>query len=97
MASDRDGKVERGFRVLGRVQGVGFRWWVRSRAMELGLTGWVRNLRDGSVAVHARGSAEQVRKLEEALRGGPSLARVDRVELVDPAIRPDLDDFVIER
>ncbi len=74
--------AEAGFRVTGRVQGVGFRWWTRSLATRLGLTGAVRNLPDGSVAVHARGSDAQLAALRTALAHGPPVARVDGVEPV---------------
>lgn len=74
----------RGYRVRGRVQGVGFRWWTRRIAEELGVGGSVRNLADGSVEVHACGSAEAVERLGALLRAGPPGARVDRVDSVDP-------------
>lgn len=74
--------AEAGFRVTGRVQGVGFRWWTRSLATELGLTGAVRNLADGSVAVHARGSDAQLAALRARLADGPPGARVTAVESV---------------
>ncbi|WP_459803560.1 acylphosphatase [Herbidospora sp. RD11066] len=54
--------------VRGRVQGVGFRWWTRSRALELGLTGWALNLGDGRVEVVAEGSREACERLLERLR-----------------------------
>ena len=69
-----------GFRVYGRVQGVGFRWWTQRTASRLGLTGSVRNLADGTVEVRARGSAESIDELESRLREGPASARVERVE-----------------
>lgn len=72
--------AEAGFRVTGRVQGVGFRWWTRSLATRLGLTGAVRNLPDGSVVVHARGSDERLRDLRAHLEEGPPGAHVSRVE-----------------
>jgi acylphosphatase len=72
--------AEAGYRVTGRVQGVGFRWWTRSLATRLGLSGSVRNLSDGSVAVHARGSDELLRQLEAELAEGPPGARVASVE-----------------
>ncbi|HEX6042643.1 acylphosphatase [Longimicrobium sp.] len=74
--------AQAGFRVTGRVQGVGFRWWTRSLATELGLTGAVRNLADGSVAVHARGSDAQLAELRARLAKGPPGARVTDVESV---------------
>ena len=54
----------------GRVQGVGMRWWVRSRALEIGLTGSVANLDDGRVSVVAEGSREGCERLLALLRGG---------------------------
>jgi acylphosphatase len=66
--------------VRGRVQGVGFRWFVRERARALGLTGWVRNCDDGSVEVLARGDDASLRQLRSLLGTGPSGARVSVVE-----------------
>ncbi len=74
----------RAYRVVGRVQGVGFREWTRRTAERLGLVGSVRNLPDGSVEVHASGSTESLRLMEEALPRGPLAARVDRVESLPP-------------
>lgn len=74
--------AEAGFHVTGRVQGVGFRWWTRSQATRLGVSGTVRNLPDGGVAVHARGSDEQLRALEECLADGPPFAQVQAVDRV---------------
>ncbi|MFI7113089.1 acylphosphatase [Nonomuraea sp. NPDC050227] len=65
--------------VRGRVQGVGFRWWTRARALELGLTGWARNTDDGRVEVVAEGSREACVKLLELLRGCDTPGRVDGV------------------
>ena len=72
--------AEAGYRVTGRVQGVGFRWWTRSLAVRLGVTGTVRNLPDGSVAVHARGTDDQLRRLQAQLAEGPPGARVSSVD-----------------
>ncbi len=65
--------------VTGRVQGVGFRWWTRSRALELGLTGWARNASGGRVEVVAEGNREACERLLEILRSGDSPGRVDAV------------------
>jgi acylphosphatase len=68
-------------RVTGRVQGVGFRWWVRTRAEALQLTGWVMNDDDErSVTLVAEGAAERLDELERLVRIGPSSARVEAVE-----------------
>jgi acylphosphatase len=72
--------AEAGFRVTGRVQGVGFRWWTRSLATRLGMSGAVRNLPDGSVVVHARGTDAQLADLRARLAEGPPGARVSAVE-----------------
>jgi acylphosphatase len=68
------------FVVRGMVQGVGFRWFVSREARQLGLTGWVTNLADGTVEVVAYGTAPALARLEAALQRGPPAARVERVE-----------------
>ena len=68
-------------RVSGRVQGVGFRFFVRDRAADLGLTGSVQNLSNGSVRVDAEGTKEALTSLLEDLRQGPPAARVERVDV----------------
>ncbi|MHB2008129.1 MAG: acylphosphatase [Acidobacteriaceae bacterium] len=70
----------RHFIVKGRVQGVGFRWFVQREAFELGLRGWVRNTADGDVEVLAAGSEEQLRKLHAILARGSRGSRVDGIE-----------------
>jgi acylphosphatase len=67
-------------RVTGTVQGVGFRWFVRERARRLGLSGWVRNLPDGSVEVVATGDAGQLELLRAELLRGPAGAAVRGLE-----------------
>jgi acylphosphatase len=72
------------FLVRGRVQGVGFRWFVSRHAQGLGVTGYVRNLVDGSVEVVARASDTAVlQRLEELLSRGPHGAAVESVERED--------------
>lgn len=66
--------------ISGRVQGVGFRWFISRQADRLGLTGHAANLPDGRVEVVARGVREALDDLEEALAAGPRLARVENVE-----------------
>ena len=65
--------------VHGSVQGVGFRWWTRSRALELGLRGSATNLRDGRVQVVAEGSQDDCERLLAVLRSGTSPGTVDTV------------------
>lgn len=67
------------------MQGVGFRWWTRQTARELGVAGTVRNRPDGRVELHAAGDAESLRRLEERLARGPPAARVEGVQEISPA------------
>ena len=83
-------------RVAGLVQGVGFRWFVRERARRLGLSGWVRNLRDGGVEVRARGDAGQLELLRGELLRGPAGAAVSELqELGAAADEEPLEPFAI--
>jgi acylphosphatase len=66
--------------VRGRVQGVGFRWFVFREADRLGLGGFVRNLPDGAVEVVSQGPNEALDALERLVTRGPTMARVDGVE-----------------
>jgi acylphosphatase len=65
--------------VTGRVQGVGFRWFVRSHASALELRGWARNRRDGSVELEAVGPRERIEQLIAELRAGPPASEVEEV------------------
>src|SRR5271157_1380411 len=71
----------RRFVVRGRVQGVGFRWFVEREAFLLQITGWVRNNPDGTVEVLAQGTRDQLAGLHSRLREGPRAARIDDVEV----------------
>lgn len=67
-------------KIRGRVQGVGFRRWAEKKAREIGeISGWVRNVDDGSVEILMRGPIERVEQLILACHEGPSWARVDEV------------------
>ena len=66
--------------VSGRVQGVGYRDWVVRTAQRTGLTGWVRNLKDGRVEIVASGDEEVLNALIDGCRDGSPLARVEHVE-----------------
>ena len=74
------GVVRARFVVHGRVQGVGFRWFVWQQAEGLALRGTAENLSDGSVEVVAEGPPAALAELERALGQGPRMARVERVE-----------------
>ncbi len=84
--------------VRGHVQGVGFRWWVRARALELGLVGHARNTGDGRVEVLAQGPREAVLRLEQLLReqtsGTRRPGRVESVVTQWGAARERLTEFV---
>ncbi|MEW6758762.1 MAG: acylphosphatase [Acidobacteriota bacterium] len=73
------------WRITGRVQGVGFRYFVARRAQILGVHGWARNLSDGSVEVQGRGTPDALAALERALAEGPPHSRVDRVIALAPS------------
>jgi len=82
--------------VRGRVQGVGFRWFVEREAHILGIAGWVRNNHDGSVEVLAQGTRDQLSGLHSRLREGPRAARVDAVEVSNASLTVGLISFRIE-
>jgi acylphosphatase len=86
------------FLIQGRVQGVGFRWFVNREAGELGLRGWVRNTEDGDVEVVAAGEQEDLAELRSSLRRGPRGSRVDRLveHYLDEAEAAELTSFRID-
>ena len=86
----------RRFVVRGRVQGVGFRWFVEREAHILGIAGWVRNNADGGVEVLAQGTREQLLGLRSRLREGPRAARVDEVEESEAKPAAGISTFRIE-
>lgn len=71
--------MRRRFVVTGRVQGVGMRAWVQTQARSLGLAGWTRNARDGSVEIEAEGDAGTIASFERLLHQGPRYAVVGAV------------------
>jgi acylphosphatase len=87
----------RAWSVAGRVQGVGFRFFVVQQACNLGLAGWVLNREDGSVEVHARGPSPHLDRLENALRAGPPHASVTTVVPIPASPRlKAAENFIIE-
>jgi acylphosphatase len=72
--------------VRGRVQGVGYRWFVQKTAADLGLTGYVRNLDDGRVEVYAVGSEAALSELAGLLRTGPRWSEVRGVDEQEAAV-----------
>ena len=86
------------FLIQGRVQGVGFRWYVQREAGLRDLRGWVRNTEEGEVEVVASGTAEVLAELRASLRRGPRGARVDRLieHYLDEREAADLSSFRID-
>lgn len=72
-------------KITGRVQGVGFRYSMLNEAQKLGVAGWVRNNRDGSVEAILQGSESAVEKLIAWAEQGPMLSEVDHVEVMEAA------------
>jgi acylphosphatase len=95
-STQESANLTRRFIVRGRVQGVGFRWFVEREAHILGIAGWVRNNPDSSVEVLAMGTREQISGLHLRLREGPRAARVDGIEVVEAQPVPGLKTFRIE-
>ena len=96
MVSAEKSVQARRFLVRGRVQGVGFRWFVEREARLLGVAGWVRNNADGAVEVLAQGSREQLSNLRVRLLQGPRAARVDDVDESEAHLTQGLTTFRIE-
>ncbi len=69
--------------ISGQVQGVGFRYFLRGKLVELGLTGWVKNLPDGKVEAEVEGEREKIEKIVEWCKQGPPLAKVKDVKIVN--------------
>ena len=88
MSSDECAPVTRHLRITGRVQGVGYRWSMVQEAQRLGVNGWVRNQRDGSVEAVVNGERHLVEALIEWAKAGPPLARVDGVVVEMPQGEP---------
>jgi len=75
--------ITRRLRILGQVQGVGYRDALREKAERLGVAGWVRNCRDGTVEAVVQGAPEAVEQLIAWARGGPPAARIDDLRVAD--------------
>lgn len=75
--------------VKGKVQGVGFRYFVKRHATEIGVTGFVKNLPNGDVYIEANGTSSQLEQLILLCNQGPAHSKVERVQVID--IQPSLD------
>jgi acylphosphatase len=76
-------KVAKHLKIQGLVQGVFFRESFKSQAMDLSLTGWIRNRKDGTVEAFVQGESEAIAKIEIWARSGPPKAKVEKVEVSD--------------
>jgi acylphosphatase len=83
--------------VHGKVQGVWFRGWTREVAFEIGVSGWVRNLPDGTVETLAQGKTDQLDQFETRLKQGPPLARVSGIDIKRTEVDALLPSFEIRR
>ena len=84
-------------KISGKVQGVFFRESTKQRARELGVSGWVKNLPDGTVEALAQGDDKAVEQLIAYVHHGPPAARVTSVSVNDEPVGADLGPFVVER
>lgn len=87
-------KVQKHIFISGRVQGVGFRAFIRKKAADLQLKGWAKNLADGRVEIVIQGDKNQIEKIMTKLKNGPSFARVDDLEVEKEKVK-NFNDFEI--
>jgi len=83
-------------KISGRVQGVGFRYFVNKKANELEIKGWVKNTRDGGVLVLAQGNKTNLETFIDYLRIGPSMSRVNQISKVEMKIVNEFSEFVVK-
>ena len=88
-------RLGRTYLVTGRVQGVGYRYFVHAAATREGVHGWVKNTAEG-VEIAAEGDAEALDRFERAVRQGPPRARIDRVEVTDVGAAGRSSGFCVE-
>ena len=83
---DMTNKIRKAARAQGRVQGVGFRFFVQTEAKKAKVTGWVKNENDGSVTMEIQGTPEQLATLEERIKKGNGFARVNQLDSTEIAV-----------
>ena len=88
-------RIARRYLISGRVQGVGFRYFVQKIAAQHGISGWVRNTQDGRVEIEAEGDAAAMRQFESGAATGPAGAHVDHLDAREIAIGPIQSGFLI--
>jgi acylphosphatase len=82
--------------VSGKVQGVGFRYFSQMKAVQYGITGWAKNLADGSVEIVASGSKDQLDPFIEDLRVGNPFSKINNIEITESRIIEDYHSFTIK-
>ena len=95
MQSDTN-KIRKAGRAIGRVQGVNFRVFVRNSAKSLGVTVWVKNMRDGSVTMELQGTAPIIEQLIEKIKQGRGRIKVTSLEISDLPVVEGEDKFAIK-
>lgn len=90
-------KTKKYLKIRGRVQGVGFRYFTRKNAQQLNVTGWVKNMPDGSVETVLTGPESNVSEMINRLHKGPSPARVDSIEEMDMDEEHTYNGFSVKR
>lgn len=83
--------------ISGFVQGVGFRHFIKNKALEFGLTGWVRNLPDGRLETVLQGSKEKINEMIELCKKGPLLSEIEDVEVEWQEEDKQFSDFLIQK
>jgi len=81
--------------VFGRVQGVGFRYFIKTKAQKLGLKGWVQNQADGSVKIKAKGDKEKIKELVNWCNKGSLFTQIEKIQIKEQKTENDLKDFTI--
>ena len=89
--------VRKAGRAVGRVQGVNFRVFVRNSAREVGVTGWVKNMSDGSVTMELQGEAQVIEQLIEKIKTGRGRIKVESLEIEDMPVAEGEDKFAIRK
>ena len=93
--ADLENAVRKACRAEGRVQGVGFRFFVQSNSKAMGVTGWVKNMSDGSVTMELQGDAQVVERLMAKIRAGNDWIRVTNFEIGDVPVVKGENTFAI--
>ena len=95
--ADLENAVRKAGRAVGRVQGVGFRFFVQSNAQGLGITGWVKNMSDGSVTMELQGESTVIAELVARIKKGRNRIKVTKFELNDLPVVEGENEFAIRR